>query len=90
MQPQAMPPDDAALRRIRWRARRGLLENDLILGRFFERHGKTLQPADWQAVQALLELDDNHLLDLLLGHAEPSPEQLPPAQMHVLHWLRAA
>ncbi|MDE1952429.1 MAG: succinate dehydrogenase assembly factor 2 [Betaproteobacteria bacterium] len=90
MPPDAMPIDDAALRRMRWRARRGLLENDLILGRFFERHANTLQPADWLAVQALLELDDNHLLDLLLGHAEPTPEQLAPAQLQVLHWLRAA
>ncbi|NNM63354.1 MAG: hypothetical protein HKL99_01825 [Burkholderiales bacterium] len=90
MQPDATPIDDAALRRLRWRARRGLLENDLILGRFFERHAKTLQPADWQALQALLELDDNLLLDMLLGHVEPTPDQLAPAQMHVLHWLRAA
>jgi antitoxin CptB len=59
------------LRRLRWRARRGLLENDLILGRFLDRHGDQLGADEALALDALLELPDNELLDLLLARKEP-------------------
>ncbi len=81
--------DAAALRRLLWRARRGLLENDLILGRFFARYAQTLSTAEWKGLQDLLELDDNTLLELLLGHAEPPPKLSGEAQLRVLHLLRA-
>ena len=57
-------------RRLRWRARRGLLENDLILARFFDREGQTLDRSAAGALERLLELGDNELLDLLLERAE--------------------
>ncbi len=90
MQAQAMPLDAADLRRIRWRSRRGLLENDLILSRFFEQCADGLNLADWQALQGLLELDDNALLDLLLGHTELPIDMTDTAQARLLHRLRAA
>ena len=34
--------DSAALNRLKWRSRRGLLENDLFIERFFSRHEATL------------------------------------------------
>ena len=58
-------------RRLRWRARRGLLENDLILDRFLTREGDTLDRPAAAALERLLELGDNELLDLLLARAEP-------------------
>jgi antitoxin CptB len=58
-------------RRLRWRARRGLLENDILLNRFLERSGETLGPVEVEALGALLELPDNELLDLLLTRKEP-------------------
>jgi len=58
-------------RRLVWRARRGLLENDLILDRFLRREGDTLDRRDAAALECLLELGDNELLDLLLARAEP-------------------
>jgi len=61
--------DAAALRRLRWRARRGLLENDIVLGRYFERHGAALSPSACAALAQLLELPDGALLDLVLGRA---------------------
>jgi antitoxin CptB len=61
------------LRRLRWRARRGLLENDLLIGRFLDRHGRTLDAAQNRALMKLLELPDNELLDLLLARTEPEP-----------------
>ena len=78
------------LRRLRWRARRGLLENDLIISRFLERHAESLQPIEIGALQALLELPDNDLLDLLLGRKEPADEAADDALRALLARLRAA
>jgi antitoxin CptB len=61
---------ETELRRLRWRARRGLLENDLILDRFLARHGEGLDADEVLALQALLELPDNELLDLLLARKD--------------------
>jgi antitoxin CptB len=65
--------DRHELSRLRWRCRRGLLENDLLIERFFARHGSTLSAAQARALGALMELGDNELLDLLLGRTEPAP-----------------
>ena len=59
--------DPRALDRLRWRCRRGLLENDLFLARFFDRHGTELTQSQAQALGALMELADNDLLDLHLA-----------------------
>ena len=58
--------DAARLRRLRWRARRGLLENDLVLERFFAKHAQALDDATIEGLDHLLDLPDNELLDLLL------------------------
>jgi antitoxin CptB len=60
-------------RRLRWRARRGLLENDLIIERFLRRRGDDLDTVEAVALAQLLELPDNDLLDLLLARTEPAP-----------------
>jgi antitoxin CptB len=64
--------DDVQRRRLRWRARRGLLENDVILSRFFERHEHELDTHSAQALGVLLDQTDNDLLDLLLERTQPS------------------
>jgi antitoxin CptB len=58
-------------RRVRWRARRGLLENDLILTRFLDRYGQSLTSVEMGALAALLDVGDNELLDFLLARKEP-------------------
>ena len=63
---------DLDRRRLRWRARRGLLENDLIISRFLDRHEPELDQAQVAALMRLLELPDNELLDLLLARREPA------------------
>jgi antitoxin CptB len=75
--------------RLRWRARRGLLENDLIFEQFFERHESALDDADVGALTRLLELDDNDLMDLLLSRAEPQGDLAGPDIAHVLAMLRS-
>ena len=79
--------DDGRLNRLRWRCRRGLLENDLLIERFFARHGATLTEAQVQGLMALMELDDNDLLDLLLRRREPDKALGQPATA-VLELLR--
>ncbi len=60
------PISDAEYSKLRWRCRRGLLENDLFLERFFARHAQGLSQRQAQALNALMELSDNDLLDLHL------------------------
>ncbi|QWD99175.1 succinate dehydrogenase assembly factor 2 [Polynucleobacter sp. MG-5-Ahmo-C2] len=61
---------NAELYRLKSDARRGLLENDLILQRFFERYGAQLSEADGIVLSQLLALDDNDLMDLLIGRKD--------------------
>ena len=44
--------DARTLSRLRWRCRRGLLENDLIIERFFASHAATLTEARHRACKA--------------------------------------
>jgi antitoxin CptB len=66
--------DERSLSRIRWRCRRGLLENDLFIERFFERHAAALTRRQGDALMDLMELADNDLLDLLLERSQPAGE----------------
>jgi antitoxin CptB len=65
-----MTLNNAALYRLKSDARRGLLENDLILQRFFERYGAQLSAEDGKVLSQLLALDDNDLMDLLIGRKD--------------------
>ncbi|MDH4061617.1 MAG: succinate dehydrogenase assembly factor 2 [Aquincola sp.] len=77
------------LNRLKWRCRRGLLENDLLIGRFFARHEATLTVSQAQGLARLMELPDNDLLDLLLSRKEPQ-DALDTLEVHeVLALLRA-
>ena len=61
---------NAELYRLKSDARRGLLENDLILQRFFERYGAQLSVEEGRVLSQLLALDDNDLMDLLIGRRD--------------------
>jgi len=56
--------------RIRWRARRGLLENDLIITKYLDAYETQLTQEDVSALTQLFEMGDNELLDVLLNRAE--------------------
>ncbi|MFJ7566388.1 succinate dehydrogenase assembly factor 2 [Herminiimonas sp. NPDC097707] len=75
--------------RLRWRGRRGLLENDLLLTRFLDQHEETLTDEDVEAFSVLLELPDNDLLNLLLARSEPEGENDLPHVRALLTRLRA-
>jgi antitoxin CptB len=59
------------LGRVRWQCRRGMLELDLVLSRFLERHFADLQPLERAAFKGLLELSDNDLWDVVSGRLHP-------------------
>ena len=80
---------DLERRRLRWRARRGLLENDIIVTRYLDRHGQDLTADGVLALEALLDLPDNELLDLLLGRKEPAGTLDDNAVRTVLDGLRS-
>jgi len=83
--------DGARMRRLRWRARRGLLENDIVLGRFLDaRADRGLTEDEIRGLDILLDLTDPELLELVLGRAEPSGEAACAAARAVLEALRAA
>jgi antitoxin CptB len=67
-------PDARRLSKLKWRCRRGLLENDLFIERFFQRHEASLTERQADALEALMDLSDNDLLDLLLARKEPESE----------------
>jgi antitoxin CptB len=62
---------DRLRERLRWRCRRGLLELDLVLQAFLDRHFDGLDAAGLEAFKSLLARSDPDLLDLVLGRAEP-------------------
>ena len=65
--PDGAPLPSAALSKLRWRCRRGLLENDLFIERFFNRHAPDMTVGQARSMYALMELADNDLLDVFLA-----------------------
>ena len=81
--------DERRLSKLRWRCRRGLLENDIIIGRFFDRHATELTVGQARGLHKLMDLADNDLLDLLLGRKEPEAEMASRDVTEVLDTLRS-
>ena len=53
--------------RLKWKCRRGLLELDLILQSFVEKH---LEEKDVGTLNELLDLQDNDLWDIVSGRSD--------------------
>ncbi|MCZ2495145.1 succinate dehydrogenase assembly factor 2 [Xylophilus sp. Kf1] len=81
--------DERSLSKLRWRCRRGLLENDLFIERFFARHAETLTVREARGMTQLMELSDPDLMDLMMGRKQPSGETDTPEAVDVLKMLRA-
>ena len=83
--------DERGLSKLQWRCRRGLLENDLFIERFFRRHSDTLTVRHADALSELMDLSDNDLLDVHLARKTLSQVDaaLDRADVHeVLKMLR--
>ena len=64
---------DLELSKLRWRCRRGFLENDLILTRLLERRGANFSGAEHMQLLSLIALDDNDLWEIIAGRTEAFP-----------------
>jgi antitoxin CptB len=82
------PLGERALSKLRWRCRRGLLENDLFIERFFQQHESRLTVGQARAMYVLMELSDNDLLDLLLDRKPLTPDLDQEDVQHLLRLLR--
>jgi antitoxin CptB len=80
--------DARELSRLKWRCRRGLLENDLFIERFFRHHEETITTRQATGLQILMDLADNDLLDLLLARREPQGAVDRPEVREVLAIMR--
>ena len=83
------PLDAGALGKLRWRCRRGLLENDLLLERFFARP-EPVSEEDARGLALLMELADNDLLDLFLGRQKPPAHLDRPEVRRIVEAVRSA
>ncbi|STZ75586.1 succinate dehydrogenase assembly factor 2 [Bergeriella denitrificans] len=70
--------DDTAKRKIRFQTRRGLLELDLIFGRFMEKEFEQLNHQELTEFVEILEFQDQELLALINGHKQTEKKHLVP------------
>jgi antitoxin CptB len=85
------PLSSGQLSKLIWRCRRGMLENDLFLERFFANYAQLLTVRQANGLNALMDLSDNQLLDLHLGRKtlnEVRPELDTPDIQAVLNLLK--
>ncbi|AGX88523.1 succinate dehydrogenase assembly factor 2 [Candidatus Symbiobacter mobilis] len=78
--------DASLFGKLRWRCRRGMLENDFFLERFFHQYAATLTVRQAECLQELMALADSDLLDVFLGrvkigNVDPAMDR---ADMHAL------
>jgi antitoxin CptB len=86
LNPQSAIPDPVYMERVHWRCRRGLLELDIVLGRFVELRYAGLDKAQQAAFDALLDMPDTVLWDMITGREALAQE----SQRTVLEWLKSA
>ena len=63
--------DEARLKRLRWRSRRGTRELDALFGGWLDECYATAGEAQRQAFDALLDVQDPDLWGWVMGHAQP-------------------
>lgn len=66
----------AYLARMRWHCRRGMLELDVILEKFFDQQFMQLSAAEQQQFERLLSCEDQYLFRWLMGAEQPNDDEL--------------
>jgi len=84
--PASRIPNPVLMQRVRWRSRRGLLELDIVLGRFIETYYARLDKTERQAFEELLDMPDNPLWDMIAGRQDATQAE----QQVLLEKIRAA
>lgn len=75
--------------RLRWRARRGMLENDLVLTRFLDQYEAELSDEDVVALNQLFEMDDTDLFQVLIARKELTGKYNTPEIQRLVELMRA-
>ena len=83
------PLGERALSKLRWRCRRGLLENDLFIERFFNRYASKLTVGQARGMYVLMDLSDNDLMDLFMKRKPLESKMATEEVSEVLHMLLA-
>lgn len=78
--------DEAELKRVLWRCRRGLLELDIMLMPFVANQYADLSGPERHVFDALLDLPDNSLWDMMSGRVDVADED----QRALLEKIKAA
>ena len=76
--------------KLQWQCRRGMLELDVILIPFLERHFDQLQQAEQNAFCELLRREDPDLYTWIMGNGECSDEALKPILQIIRERLQVA
>ena len=80
---------ESEINQLKWRCRRGLLENDIFIARFFERYETTLCKEQAIALLRLMDYSDNDLLDMFLQRTENISVELDKTMKQVLQMLQS-
>src|SRR3546814_3755362 len=74
------PVDEAELRRLRWRCRRGMKELDQLLNRWLDQQWAASSEAQRGVFLQLLDCEDDRLWRWFLGHENRSEEHTSELQ----------
>jgi antitoxin CptB len=62
--------------RLRWLCRRGMKELDLLFNKYLEQSYPLATKADQQAFEAILQMQDPQLYDMILGRFESEDKDI--------------
>jgi antitoxin CptB len=78
------------INRMRWAARRGMLELDLVLEPFVTSRYAQLNDADRQRFQQLMLCEDQDLFAWFMQRVTPEDEEHAQIVSQILHFARSA
>lgn len=80
--------EEAELRRLRWRCRRGMRELDQLFGRYLDREWKQVSEAERGLFLRLVECEDDKLWRWFMGY-EQCPDEALATLVRRIHQLPA-
>lgn len=75
--------DEAELRRLRWKCRRGMRELDQLLTRYLDRDWRQSSEEQRGVFLQLLETEDDKLWHWVMGHESPTDAALDTLVQHI-------
>ena len=78
------------INRMRWAARRGMLELDLVLEPFVSKRYAQLGESDRRCFQELMLCEDQDLFSWFMERTQPDDEELAQLVNQILQFARAA